>query len=95
MSERKALFEVTRFWLVVAIVTLFALTGLSWGLAYLQTGQWEVPIAMGIAAVKVTIVGLFFMDLAEVRGTIRFAALAAPLFILILISLVLGDVMLR
>lgn len=91
----KELFTVTRLWLLGAILALFALTGLSWGLAYLETGHWEVPIAMGIAAIKVTIVGLFFMDLAEVRGTLRLVALTAPLFILILISLVLGDVMLR
>jgi cytochrome c oxidase subunit IV len=91
----KELFKVTRVFLVVAILALFALTALSWGLSYLHTGHWEVPIAMGIAAAKVTIVGLVFMDLAEVRGTLRLVALTAPLFFLILISLVLGDVMLR
>ena len=87
--------KVTRPKLVVAILALLALTGLTWGLSYVPTGSWETPISLGIAAVKVAIVGLFFMDLAETRGVLRLVALVAPLFITVMILLMLGDVMFR
>lgn len=87
--------KVTRGKLVIAILALLALTGLTWWLSYVPTGAWETPISLGIAAVKVSIVGLFFMDLAETRGVLRLVAVVAPLFITVMILLMLGDVMFR
>lgn len=88
-------FHVTKPLLVVAILTLLALTGLSWGLAYVPLGDWAAPLAIGIAAGKAIVIGLFFMDLAEMRGSLGLVALTAPLWIAIMILLMLTDVFTR
>lgn len=76
-------------------VALLALTALSWGLAYVPLGAWEVPVALGIAVAKVLLVAFIFMHLYREGSGVRFAALMAPLFILLLVGFVVLDVVTR
>ncbi|MFW5875485.1 MAG: cytochrome C oxidase subunit IV family protein [Myxococcota bacterium] len=86
---------VSRRTLVINTGALLALTGLSWGLAHVSLGAWEMPVALGIAAVKVALVALFFMHLVRERGGVRFAAATAPIFIALLTGLLAADVLTR
>lgn len=86
---------VSRRTLVVNTGALLALTGLSWSLAYVSLGAWEMPVALGIAAVKVALVALFFMHLVREQGGVRFAAATAPIFIALLTGLLAADVLTR
>jgi len=81
--------------LVATLVGLLILTGTSWGASYLHLGAWELPLALAIAAAKVSLVGLFFMHLSRERGGFRFVALTAPVFVAMLVGLMAADVATR
>ena len=76
----------------LAFVALLVLAALSWGASTLSLGAWEIPVALVIAAAKVAIVGLVFMDLGEHGGGVRVAALLAPGFLALLLLAMLADV---
>lgn len=78
------------------IAALLLLTLLSFGASYLELpAGLEVVVALGIASVKVTLVMLFFMELRDHRGGVRFVALTGPLFVMTLVLLMLADVWTR
>lgn len=77
--------------LVTTWIALLALAGVSLGLSYLHMGSWGVPAALLIAAVKVALVLLVFMELAHEAASVRIAMIAAAVLIGILIGLVLLD----
>ncbi len=79
-------------WTLIALV---ALAAASFGFSYLDLGPWEFPIALGIAAVKALLVGLFFMHLVEHSFSARIAIVTASAFVVLLISLVAFDVATR
>lgn len=88
--------EITPRHLLVAIGSLLLLAGLSWGLSYAHLPGWaSVGIALAIAGAKLAFVMLFFMELAEHRGGLRFVALTAPLWVAIMVLLMIGDVWTR
>ncbi|MFW6066819.1 MAG: cytochrome C oxidase subunit IV family protein [Myxococcota bacterium] len=81
--------------LILNTLALLGLTGASWSFAYVSMGVWEIPVALGIAAVKVMLVALFFMHLSREHAGIRFAAATAPFFIALLVALLAADVVTR
>jgi cytochrome c oxidase subunit IV len=81
--------------ILLTTVVLLVLTGLSWGLAYVPLGAWEVPVALGIAVVKVLFVAFIFMHLYREPPSVRFVAAMAPLFIALLVGFVVADVLTR
>jgi cytochrome c oxidase subunit 4 len=82
--------------LAAVIGSLLVLTGLSLGASYLHLpGVLGVVVALGIAAVKVTLVVLFFMELRDHRGGARLVALTGPAFVATLILLMLAEVWAR
>jgi len=74
---------------------LCALTLLSFLLSRLALGAAETPVALIIAVVKSSLVGLFFMHLLEERLRTAFVPIVTLGFIVLLISLVVTDVMTR
>jgi cytochrome c oxidase subunit IV len=58
-------------------------------------GRWSLVLALGIAATKGTIVALFFMHLWDQRGASRLVLVTAALFVVVLSSLVVADVLTR
>jgi cytochrome c oxidase subunit 4 len=76
-------------------LTLLALTGLSFLLSLLHLGPADAVAALGIAAVKTALVGLFFMHLVEARFSVVLVPLVALFLLLLLLSLVVTDVTTR
>ncbi len=77
-------------WLALAL-----LTGLTFGLAHLDLGDWALPLALLIAVTKATVVALFFMHLWDQRGASRLVLVTAALFVTLLAGLVVADVLTR
>jgi len=80
---------------VASFVALVALTLASYWLSYAHLGAFEVFVALGIAALKVTIVGLFFMHLVKEPPSHRIAAIGAILFVILLAVFAAADVFTR
>lgn len=80
---------------VLALVGLLALTGLSFGLHYVPLGQLGALIALSIAAAKITIVGVIFMELRESMAATRMIALVSVAFVALLCLGIAGDVAFR
>jgi len=74
---------------------LVVLTLTSYWLSYRDLGALGIPVALGIAAVKVAIVALFFMGLVNEPASLRVAGITAVLFVILLASLAAADVVTR
>ena len=77
-------------WLALAL-----LTGLTFALSSVDLGGWSLVIALAIALLKGSIVALFFMHLWDHAGAIRLVLVTAVLFVAVLSSLVVADVLTR
>lgn len=73
-------------------IGLVAFALLSFGLSYVHTGAWEMPIALLIAAAKAALVLLFFMHLVEVKPIHAFVLVVAGSLLSLLLLLVGADV---
>ncbi len=80
---------------VWAFIALVCLTLLSFWFSYLHLGGFEMVVAIGIAAIKVTIVALVFMGLVDEPASSRVAGVTAVLFVILLASLTAADVLTR
>jgi cytochrome c oxidase subunit 4 len=77
--------------LVVALVTLLALTGLSWWLANVDLGAFNTVVALAIAAIKASIVAFGFMELGHASTTARIIVVTTVAFIVLLCLGIVGD----
>ncbi len=59
--------------------------------AYLDIGNWKLPLALSIASLKAGLVIVFFMELVRASSASRVAILAGALWLALLISFVLAD----
>ncbi|XYH98254.1 cytochrome C oxidase subunit IV family protein [Sorangium sp. So ce1128] len=80
---------------VIVWLVLMALTLVSYLASLAHLGGADIVVALLIAAVKTVLVLLFFMHLIEQRFANGLGMLIAMLFIVLLISLMVGDVMTR
>ncbi|HLU65725.1 MAG TPA: cytochrome C oxidase subunit IV family protein [Kofleriaceae bacterium] len=83
------------FHYVIALVALLLLTGLSFGLSFLDLGALGTPLALSIAGVKVLIVGSIFMHLREAVFATRLVGLVTIIFIALLCLGIIADVAFR
>ncbi len=70
-------------------------TALTTGVAYVDLGPFNTVVALLIAMVKASLVGLFFMHLKWSGHLARLAAIAALFWLAILIALSLADYLTR
>jgi cytochrome c oxidase subunit IV len=84
----------SRTYVVVALV-LLGLTGLTIGVAFLPLGPWHSAVALGIAATKAVLIGLYFMHLRFSPPMTRIAALAGLFWLAIMLAGTLDDVVTR
>jgi len=77
---------------VVALIALLCLTALTFGLHYVTVGELGMAVALTIAAVKVAIVALVFMELREAMVATRTVAAVAVAFVVLLCLGVFADV---
>ena len=83
----------TRLGLVLA--ALVVLTGITVGISYVDLGFFNVPIALGIACFKVSLVLLFFMHLKYEGKMIKVSFISTVCFLAIMISFTFWDVAFR
>lgn len=80
---------------VLAFLALLVLTAGSLGLSFVPLGAFGVPVALSIAFVKATIVGLFFMHLREARLSTQMVAVLNLLFVALICLGIVADVAFR
>ncbi len=81
--------------LAIVLGTLLILTGVTVGVSYFDMGIFNVPIALGIACFKVSLVLLFFMHLKYESKAITISFLSTICFLAIMISFTFWDVAFR
>jgi cytochrome c oxidase subunit 4 len=76
-------------------IALLVLWAVSWGLSFVDLGDWSLVIALAIALVKASLVVVIFMELLHLRPSVRIAAATAIVMLSILMGLVVADVYAR
>jgi cytochrome c oxidase subunit IV len=80
-----------RKYYVLALVLLLCLTATTVGVAEIDLGEVNTLAAVGIAALKVSIVGWFFMHLRAAPGLVRLIAASGLFWLLLLLGLTFAD----
>jgi cytochrome c oxidase subunit 4 len=80
---------------IVVFVALLLLAALTTGVAYINLGEFNTVVALAIAAIKMSLVGLFFMHLWYSQGLTRVVVLAGFFWLALMVSGVLADVFSR
>jgi cytochrome c oxidase subunit 4 len=76
-------------------VALLALTAVSFAVSYVHLGALNIPVAILIAGIKGTLVVLIFMELGVEKFSVKITLVVSVLFVLLLVSLMVGDVVTR
>lgn len=79
----------------MVLAILLVLTGVTVGVAYIDMGFFNIPIALAIACTKVTFVLLFFMHLKYEGRVINISFISTVLVLVILIGFTFWDVAYR
>ena len=74
---------------------LIALLAVTWAIAYIDLGLFNLIAALAVAITKAIVIALFFMHIKGSSRLLHLAAVAGLLWLLILISLTLGDYLTR
>jgi cytochrome c oxidase subunit 4 len=77
--------------LLAVFASLIVLTALTYGVTYVDLGALNLWVAIGIAALKATLVALWFMHLRYDRLFHGFVFLAAIAFVFLFIGLAMMD----
>jgi cytochrome c oxidase subunit IV len=80
---------------VLVCVALLVLTAATLALARVELGPFHTPVALAIAGAKAVLVGLFFMHLRYSPPLTRLTAVAALVWLGILIAGTMDDVLTR
>ncbi len=72
-------------------LALLVLTGITVGVAYVDLGELNLFVALGIATVKAMLVAWFFMHLSHDTGFNRLAFFSSFLFVGLFVSITLMD----
>ena len=81
--------------LAIILGLLLILTGVTVGVSYLDLGFFNVPVALGVACTKVTLVLLYFMHLKYEGPIINLSFVGTVTFLLIMIGFTFWDVAFR
>jgi cytochrome c oxidase subunit 4 len=75
-------------WTCVALLALLALT---WAIAYVNLGPFNLIVALTVAITKAMLIALLFMHIKGSSRILHLAAIVGVIWLLIMISLTLGD----
>lgn len=67
------------------------LLALTWSVAYVDLGAFNVIVALAIAIVKAILVALFFMHIKGSSAVLRLAAAVGVIWLMIMLALTLSD----
>jgi cytochrome c oxidase subunit 4 len=74
---------------------LMVLTVATTGAAFVDMGIWNTPVALAIAAAKMTLVVLFFMHAKYTHGLTQVVILCGFFFLALLVAFTLADELTR
>jgi cytochrome c oxidase subunit IV len=80
---------------IIVWLALLVLTGITWGVSYVNLGMGNVAAALFIASVKAALVALFFMHLRYENRLVWAFALVPLLFLALIIFGTLSDTLFR
>ncbi len=80
---------------LLVFLSLILLTATTTAVATIDLGPLNLVVALTIAAVKATLVALFFMHLIQTSHRTKVILSAGVLWLIILISLTLNDILTR
>jgi cytochrome c oxidase subunit IV len=80
---------------ILVFVALLLLAALTTGVAYINLGAFNTVVALAIAVIKMSLVGLVFMHLWYSRGLTRIVVLAGFFWLALMVSFTLADVFSR
>ena len=80
---------------ILVFMALLVLAALTTGIAYVDLGTFNTVIALAIAVVKMSLVGLFFMHLWYTQGLNRIVVLAGFFWLALMVSFTLADFLSR
>jgi cytochrome c oxidase subunit 4 len=80
---------------VAVWAALIALTGVTVAASYVRLGVGNAVVALSVASVKASLVGLYFMHLRRESALVRAFALAPLLFLALIILGTLSDTLFR
>jgi cytochrome c oxidase subunit 4 len=72
-------------------VALLVLLALTWAIAYVDLGPFNLIVALAVAIGKAIVIALFFMHIKGSSRLLHLAAIAGIIWLLFLLSLTLGD----
>jgi cytochrome c oxidase subunit 4 len=72
-------------------IALLALLALTWMIAYIDLGPFNLIVALAVAIAKAIVIALFFMHIKGSSRLLHLAAVAGVIWLLFLLSLTLGD----
>jgi cytochrome c oxidase subunit 4 len=72
-------------------IVLLALLALTWMIAYVDLGPFNLIVALAAAITKAIVIALFFMHIKGSSRLLHLAAVAGVIWLLFLICLTLGD----
>jgi cytochrome c oxidase subunit 4 len=72
-------------------IGLLALLALTWTIAYVDLGPFNLIVALAVAIAKAILIALFFMHIKGSSRLLHLAAIAGVIWLLFLICLTLGD----
>ncbi|HUX09559.1 MAG TPA: cytochrome C oxidase subunit IV family protein [Terriglobia bacterium] len=75
----------------IVFFSLLILTVLTWRIAYIDLGRWNMVVALLISICKTGLVGMFFMHLRWSTSMVRLVVFAAIFWLAIMMTLTLGD----
>jgi len=81
--------------LAFVLAALIILTTITVGVSYVDLGFYNIPLALGIACTKVSLVLLFFMHLKYEGKAIKYSFISTIGFLAIMISFTFWDVAFR
>lgn len=73
-------------------IFLLCCTAATYGAAFIDMGAWNLPVGLAIAALKGTIVCLFFMHLWGDTRVNQFILILSLIFVALMISMTIADV---
>jgi cytochrome c oxidase subunit IV len=76
-------------------IALLALLALTWAIAYVDLGPFNLIVALAVAIAKAIVIALFFMHIQGSSRLLHLAAVAGVIWLVFLISLTLGDYVTR
>ncbi|HZU29196.1 MAG TPA: cytochrome C oxidase subunit IV family protein [Bryobacteraceae bacterium] len=80
---------------VIIWLALLGCTGLTYGVALIDLGPWNIVVALMIAFFKMSLVVLFFMHVKQENNLTRLFVAGGFVWLLILLALTLNDYMSR